>query len=64
MEETEGSALSMPPPEAPLQNEAIRYSKDEWDIQRPVIKQMYRSQGSTLKEIVAFLKDHRAFVAT
>jgi hypothetical protein len=44
--------------------ETIRYSKEEWDAQRPVVEGMYHLKGITLEAIVATLKENGGLVVT
>ena len=47
-----------------LQEETRRYSKEEWEAQRPIIEGMYPLKGITLSSIASFLEQERGFIAT
>ncbi|KAH7418471.1 hypothetical protein BKA64DRAFT_635595 [Cadophora sp. MPI-SDFR-AT-0126] len=47
----------------PVQD-ARRYTKEEWEAQRPFIEGMYPIKGITLKSIADMLKFDRGFIAT
>jgi hypothetical protein len=51
----EGASSPMFPPEFPAQKlETRRYSKEEWNLQRPIIEGMYPLKGMTLRVLQIF----------
>lgn len=62
MEGLEAPASSMFAP--PQREEAIRYTKEEWEEQRDVVEGMYPMKGMTLRSIVGYLKEDRGFIVT
>ncbi|PMD66482.1 uncharacterized protein K444DRAFT_606790 [Hyaloscypha bicolor E] len=60
MDHQDAPASSMLPP--PKRVETVRYKKEEWDQNRPIIEGMYTLKGMNLKAIAAVLKEERDFV--
>lgn len=59
----EAATLSVHPPQLGKPKKSRRYTKDEWEAQRPIIVGMYPIKGMTLESIADILKE-RGFVAT
>lgn len=58
----EAPASSMPPPTLAHSQETRRYSKGEWEVQKPFIVGMYHLTGMTLEKIADFLKERGFYV--
>ena len=60
----EAPASSMLPPNLVHPQKTRRYTKEEWEAQRPFIVERYHMKEMTLPKIADFLLEERGFTAT